>query len=220
MQGCVKRVPIFNHLASEQLAEVMETVHSTHYPVGSHLFHAGDQSDTLYVIHTGKVRLYRLSDTGKEQLIRLLLPGDFTGELALFLENEHESYAEVLEDAHICKIARADLRKLIAQYPAISLRILNQLAERLEEAEQQTIRVATETVDVRLARFLAELMPAKQNEGLVRLPMTRKDLAAYLGTSPETISRTLAKFENEGYLKQEGHKKIVINDMEKIRLNR
>lgn len=74
----------------------MNSVHSTSYQVGGCLFHADDRLDSLYVLHTGKVRVYRLSETGREQLVLLLLLGVFTGELALFWEDEHESYAEVI----------------------------------------------------------------------------------------------------------------------------
>src|SRR5690625_59823 len=120
MQACVQLVPIFNHLENDQMAEVMKTVHSSEYKVGDHLFHAGDESDALYVVHTGKVRVYRLSESGKEQLVRLLMPGDFTGELALFRESEHESYAEVIEKAQICRISRSDVQDLFQSYPSIS----------------------------------------------------------------------------------------------------
>lgn len=214
MQACVQLVPIFNHLQNEQMSEVMKTVHSTQYQSGDHLFHAGDESDALYVVHTGKVRVYRLSEGGKEQLVRLLLPGDFTGELALFRESEHESYAEVIEDAQVCRISRSDLQGLLERYPSISLHVLNELASRLEQAEQQTTRVATEKVPVRLAHFFAELMPPFKNEAEITLPMSRKDLAAHLGTTPETVSRTLKSFEQEGYITQKGHKKIVIHDID------
>ncbi len=214
IQGCVRLVPIFNHLQNEQMSEVMKTVHSTQYKNGDHLFHAGDESDALYVVHTGKVRVYRLSEAGKEQLVRLLLPGDFTGELALFRESEHESYAEVIEDAQVCRISRQDLQNLLERYPSIALHVLNELASRLEQAEQQTARVATEKVPVRLAHFFAELMPPFKNDAEVSLPMSRKDLAAHLGTTPETVSRTLKNFEKEGYLTQEGHKKIIIHDID------
>lgn len=214
MQGCVRLVPIFNHLQNEQMSEVMKTVYSTQYKNGDHLFHAGDESDALYVVHTGTVRVYRLSEAGKEQLVRLLLPGDFTGELALFRESEHESYAEVIEDAQVCRISRQDLQNLLERYPSIALHVLNELASRLEQAEQQTARVATEKVPVRLAHFFAELMPPFKNNAEVSLPMSRKDLAAHLGTTPETVSRTLKNFEKEGYLTQEGHKKIIIHDID------
>ncbi len=216
MQGCVRLVPIFNHLHNNQMAEIMKTVHSSQYKVGEHLFYAGDVSDALYVVHKGKVRVYRLSETGKEQLVRLLLPGDFTGELALFRESEHESYAEVIEEAQICRISRADLQNLLAKYPAISLHILNELATRLEQAEQQTARVATEKVPVRLAHFLAELMPPFKNQAEIILPMSRKDLAAHLGTTPETVSRTLKTFEKSGYLTPRGHKKMIIHDLDSM----
>lgn len=219
MQGCVQLVPIFNHLEREQMEEVMNVVHSTNYQSGDHLFHAGDQSDALYVVHTGKVRVYRLSETGKEQLVRLLLPGDFTGELALFQKDEHESYAEIIEEAQVCRISRSDLQELLERYPAISIHILNELATRLEKAEQQTTRFATEKVQVRLAHFFAELMPPVESEAEITLPMTRKDLAAHLGTTPETISRTLSSFEKAGYLTQKGHKKLIIHDIDQLLLD-
>lgn len=218
LQNCVRIVPLFNHLAPNQLTDVMTTVHSAHYPAGTHLFHAGDQSDALYIIHTGKVRLYRLSDSGREQLIRLLSPGDFTGELALFLENKHESFAEVIEASQICKIARTDLRALLIKYPAISLQLLRGLARRLEESEQKNLRVATETIQARLLRFLLTLVPANQKQATIYLPMSKKNLAAYLGTSPETISRTLSKLEKNGYLKQYGHRGIFIEDIELLKM--
>lgn len=214
MQGCVQLVPIFNHLENEQMSEIMKTVHSSQYGVGEHLFHAGDESDALYVIHTGKVRVYRLSESGKEQLVRLLMPGDFTGELALFRESEHESYAEVIEPAQVCRISRTDVQDLFQSYPSISLHVLNELSTRLEKSEQQTTRVATEKVQERLVHFLAELMPPIETEAEITLPMSRKDIAAHLGTTPETISRTLKSFEKEGYLTQKGHKKIMIHDID------
>lgn len=218
MQGCVQLVPIFNHLKDEQMAAVMNVVHSSTYKKGEHLFHAGDASDVLYVVHTGKVRIYRLSEGGKEQMIRLLLPGEFTGELALFQESEHESYAEVIEEAQICRISRADLQELLGRFPTISLHVLTELATRLDKAEQQTTRVATEKVHVRLAHFLAELMPPFESEAEITLPMTRKDLATHLGTTPETVSRTLKTFEKDGYLTQKGTKRMIIHDVDELLL--
>lgn len=216
MQGCVQLVPIFNHLENNQMAEVMKTVYSSNYKTGDHLFHAGDGSDALYVVHTGKVRIYRLSESGKEQLVRLLMPGDFTGELALFREDEHESYAEVIEDAQVCRISRSDMQGLFEKFPAISLHMLNELSSRLEKSERQTTRVATESVQERIVHFLAELMPPMKTEAEVTLPMSRKDIAAHIGTTPETVSRTLKNFEEKGYLTQKGHKKVMIHDIDDL----
>jgi CRP-like cAMP-binding protein len=215
---CVSLVPIFNHLETEQMAEIMKTVQSVSYKKGEIIYHAGDESNSLYIVSKGKIRIYRLSESGKEQLVRILQPGDFTGELALFKAATHESYAEAMTATQVCMINRSDLQKLLLKYPSISLKILSEFSNRLDESEKQTTRFATEKVETRIALFLAEALedPSESNE--VELPMSKKDLASYLGTTPETISRKLTELEQQGLIKQKSHKRIEILDLDGLLL--
>lgn len=215
---CISVVPIFNHLEREQMEEVMKVVKSTSYKKGELLYREGDTSDFLYIVSKGKIRIYRLSESGKEQLVRILNSGDFTGELALFRESIHESYAEAMCETNVCMISRNDLQEFLLKYPTISLRILSEFSKRLETSERQTARFATEKVETRLALFLAECLEKGNNTMEVELPMSKKDLASYLGTTPETISRKLADFENEAYIKQKTSKKIEILDLDSLLL--
>jgi CRP/FNR family transcriptional regulator len=216
-EGCVSLVPIFNHLENAQLDEIMEMVQSVSYKRGEIIYRAGDLSDSLYIVKNGKIRIYRLSESGKEQMVRILIPGYFTGELALFKETFHEAYAEAIEDTQVCLIKRSDLQELLLKYPSISLKILTELTNRLEQSEKQTARFATEKVETRIALFLAECMDHHQSNEIV-LPMSKKDLASYLGTTPETISRKLSHLEDLGYIKQGANKKIEIIDLEGLLL--
>lgn len=93
---CVSRVPIFNHLPAEALAVIADKASMRTHERGQFIHRAGEPSDKLFIVHTGKVKVYRLSDTGKEQLVRILNPGDFAGELALFSNEAHDSYAETI----------------------------------------------------------------------------------------------------------------------------
>ncbi|GGM37276.1 Crp/Fnr family transcriptional regulator [Paraliobacillus quinghaiensis] len=217
-KGCVGAVPIFNHLEDEQMNEIMVTVRSVAYKKGEHIYHADDEADSLYIVNKGKVRIYRLSQSGKEQLVRMLNPGDFTGELALFKEEKHESYAEAIHDTEICVMKRDDLQAFLLKYPTISLKILSEFSNRLDEAEIQTTRFATEKVETRLALFLADCVSEDDDNYEFVLPLSKKDLAAYLGTTPETISRKLATLEEQGYIKQKQHKKIQILDLDGLLL--
>ena len=149
--------------------------------------------------------------------MRILFPGDFTGELALFNETIHEAYAEAMEDTNICMITRSDLQKLLIRFPSISLKILSVLAKRLESSEKQVTRFATEKVETRLALFLAEFAD-KELSDEITLPMSKKDLASYLGTTPETLSRKLAELEDAGYIMQLTKKKIKILDLDGLLL--
>jgi len=216
-RSCICLVPIFNHLEAEQMAEIMEVVKSAAYKKGEIVYRAGEQSDSLYIVSKGKIKIYRLSESGKEQLVRILFPGDFTGELALFNESIHESYAEAMEDTNVCVITRSDLQKFLIKFPSISLKILSEFARRLETSEKQITRFVTEKVETRLAIFLAECADKEQSSEFV-LPMSKKDLASYLGTTPETISRKLAELEDSGYIMQLSNKKIRILDLDGLLL--
>src|SRR5699024_12036416 len=117
--------------------EIMEVVHTVSYKKGEFIYRAGETSDALYIVNRGRVKMYRLAESGKEQLLRLLSPGEFTGELALFKQSVQEAYAEALVDSEICQIRGDDLQDLLLRYPTISLKILTEIARRLEASEKQ-----------------------------------------------------------------------------------
>lgn len=217
-ESCVSIVPIFNHLEKSQMDEIMGVTHSVSYKKGEVIYSAGDKSDSLYIVNMGRVRIYRLSEAGKEQLLRILKPGDFTGELALFSETIHEAYASAMVDTSICTVKRSDLQELLLKYPTISFKLMAEFSKRLEKVEKQTTRLATEKVDTRIALFLAECIEADNKNNEITLPMSKKDLASYLGTTPETISRKLYEFETLGYIRQISNKKIQILDLESLLL--
>lgn len=214
---CVSQVPIFNHLEREQMSEIMKTVQSHSYKKGEIVYSAGDESSSLYIVSTGKMKIYRLSETGKEQLLRILNPGEFTGELALFKETTHEAYAEAMVDTKVCMIQRSDLQQFLLKYPSISLKILAEFSNRLETTEKQTTRFATEKVETRIALFLAECVE-ENNQLQFVLPMSKKDLASYLGTTPETISRKLTELEEHGLISQKAQRKIEVLDLDSLLL--
>ncbi|MED3554251.1 Crp/Fnr family transcriptional regulator [Cytobacillus praedii] len=216
-KACVSLVPIFNHLKDEQMNEIMEVVQTFSFKKGENIYRSGDPSDSLYIVSSGRIRIYRLSESGKEQLVRILTPGYFTGELALFKEALHEAYAEAIEETQVCIIRRSDLQKLLLNYPSVSLKILTEFSNRLEQSEKQTTRFSTEKVETRIAFFLAECMDENQLNEFV-LPMSKKDLASYLGTTPATISRKLSRLEDKGYIKQKPHNRIEILDLDGLLL--
>lgn len=213
-KACVSLVPIFNHLEDKQMEEIMRVTKSASYKKGEIIYRDGDKSDSLYIVSSGKIRIYRLSESGKEQLVRILTPGDFTGELALFRESIHTSYAEAMRDTDVCMITRYELQEFLIKFPSISLRILSEFSDRLDKSETQTTRFATEKVETRLAFFLAECLENQEESMKIKLPMSRKDLASYLGTTPETISRKLGELEEQGYIRQESGNKIEILDLD------
>ena len=199
---------------------IAEKAHTKKNKKGEFLFRSQEKEDTLYIINRGKIRIYRLADSGKEQLVRILNPGDFTGEWTLFNPDAvHEEYAEAIRDTVVCMIQRKDVQDFLEQYPAISLKLLAEMSKRLESSERQTTQVALESVITRLVLFLAEnVEPEMGNSPTITLPMGKKDIASYLGTTPETISRKFGELEDEGLIQQLSGKRIKIQDLDDLLL--
>jgi CRP/FNR family transcriptional regulator len=211
-ESCVSRVPIFNHLDDSQKEEVHRMIHSITYKKGESIYQAHDLSEGLIIVNEGRIRIDRLSEKGTQHLIRILNPGDFTGELALFKETPHEDYATAMMDSRVCMISRSDLQHLMSQYPNIAMKILSTFATRLEEVEKNNSRLVSESVDRRIILFLLDAMEQHH----VMLSMSKKDLASYLGTTPETLSRKLFELEDAQLIKQHSNRHIELLDIETL----
>lgn len=218
--NCVRLVPLFNHLDEASMALIGEHLQHRHYVKGEYIYQMHDQDDALYIIRKGRVRLFRLSDNGREQLVNIMQPGEFMGEFTVFNANRvHEEFAQAETDCQMCVLRRADVLAILKDYPDIAIKLLQELALRLEKAEQQTTQVAVENVASRLAMFLAEqVMPAADPAPIITLPMARKDIASYLGTTPETVSRKFKQLEQAGLIEQLPRRQIKINDVDDLLL--
>lgn len=202
-QLCVSKVPIFSHLEDEDLLEVFSKINNRQLKKGDYLYMAGDENESLSVLHTGKIRIYRLNAEGKEQLVRVLGHSDFTGEISLFnQEHIHESYAEVMEESQVCTIKRSDIYELMQKYPNISIKIIESFAERLNESESLTSNISLLSSNERLQEYIRT-----HAEGdMLHLSMTKKDLASYLSMQPETLTRNFKRLEDEGAIKKINNK--------------
>lgn len=212
---CVALVPIFNHLPTADLVRIAAMAKMRVFQRGELIHRAGDLSDQLYIVHSGMVKVYRLAENGKLQILRVLKPGDFMGELVVFTEHIHDSYAEAVGKAEVCTIQRSDLESLLSDRPAISMHLLSEMAQRLRNSEKQAASIATETVDTRIGLYLMERVE-QAGSNAIQLPMSRKDLASYLGVAPETLSRRLSDFQAAGWITQSGQRRIQILDLPSI----
>lgn len=210
-QICISKVPIFNHLAHDEMLEILKKSRQMIFQKGELIYHDGDQLAYLYIVHVGRVKIYHLFESGKEQLLRILEPGEFMGELALFADKKLDNYAEALEETEVCAIHRDDLHALMTEHPGISLKILSEFSERLEAVEDLVGQLSYHDVGTRTARYLLKLAETTETLSVV-LPMSKKDLASHLGTTQETVSRRLASFQTNGWIEQTGQRQITLLD--------
>lgn len=213
---CVAKVPFFNHLDDDEMLKIVDRSNHRNFKKGETIFGDGDPLDYLYIVHQGRVKIYQLFESGKEQLLRIVEPGEFIGELALFTEKTVDSYAEALEKTEICLIHRDDMQSLMQDYPTIAIKILEQFSNRLDQTEKLVGELSAKDVEARIAGYLLDLVNEKNSDEIV-LPISKKDLASHLGTTQETISRRLSSFQMNGWIEQKGHRNIKIIDKKALR---
>ncbi|HZK24322.1 MAG TPA: Crp/Fnr family transcriptional regulator [Oscillospiraceae bacterium] len=207
--NCIELVPIFSNLSTEEKKEVAAITRDKTLVKGEMVYLAGDKGEKLYVIHEGFVKISRLSPTGKEQVIRVLGPGEFMGELTLFSSLPMTDNAEAIADTIMCMIEGPQLKKLMPKYPAIAFKIMEELSYRLEKAENLIEDISLHSVEQRLAQSLLSLSQAQPK---ITLKMTKSDFASQIGMSQETLSRKLASLQEQGLIKLVGQRQIIILD--------
>jgi CRP/FNR family transcriptional regulator len=208
----LESVPIFRGLSEREQREIGQITTERQFQKGQLIFTPGDENHNLYVIHKGKVKLSRLSESGKEQILRIAGPGDFFGELALFSRLPASTQAQAMDDLVMCVIDGERLKGLLEKYPHIALKVMEELSARLETAENMIESLALHSVDQRIAQALLQY-GADQFE----LPISKGDLAASLGMTQETLSRKLSAWQVQGLIRQTGQRGIEILDRESLK---
>ena len=199
LEQLVARVPLFAQLSESELSEVARRVVPHSHPRNTQLYGAGEHNASLMIIHSGLVKIYRITAAGHEQVIRILGPGDFLGESTFVDRSAADHFAVTLEKSDICSLQHDDLHSYLLSFPSVAVKMLETLSRRLAVTENQLSSMAGDDADHRVAAYLLALSASSQSDRF-RLPITKKDVASLLGLTPETLSRKLAHFEDSGWI--------------------
>lgn len=214
---CVSRVPLFQGLSHEQQAEVAQVARPTRLARGEQVYGAGSEVSQLMVVHTGTVKLSRVDVDGREQVLRVLGPGDFIGESALLTGRRPDHFASALEQGSMCVFRHADLERLVDQHPSIGWRMLRTVSDRLQDTEGRLASLISGDVTSRLAAYLLTLEAQHGPEGLaVELPMAKKDVASLLDTTPESLSRQLRRLNDSGVVTTQRGRWLLVPDVDAL----
>lgn len=214
---CVARVPLFQGLTHEEQFEVAGVARPTRVGRDELLYAAGSAASQLMVVHTGRVKISRVSADGHEQIVRVLAPGDFVGESAFLTGARPDHVATALEAGSMCVFRHADLGRLVQEHPSVGLRMLQGVSRRLDETEARLASLISGDVSSRLAGYLMSLPAAYGADGpTVTLPLPKKDVASLLDTTPESLSRQLRRLSDSGVIVQHARRRITIADLDAL----
>ena len=214
---CVTRVPIFQGLTRPEQEQVAQFARPRRVAKGGTVLAAGQQLSRLLVMHSGQLKVTHVSASGQEQILRTAGPGDVVGERALLTGHSPAHFVVALEDSQMCVFDHEDLAGLLATHPDLGLRMLRTLSDRLASAERLLTAITARDVTARIAAYLLDL-PGRMRDGVVsvELPMAKKDVASYLGTTPEPLSRRLAALVDAEVIELLGRREVVIRDIEAL----
>jgi len=215
---CVARVPLFTALRHQDQVAVAALATPTTVAAGERIYSAGDDVSQLLVVHTGLLKISRITADGHEQIIRVLEPGEFVGESAFLNGGRPDHYVTALQPGSMCVFKHQDIGTLIGRHPSIGLRMLQGVSRRLEETEERLAAATSAEVGARLARYLIDLPAHHGPDGQVtaRLPLTKKDIASLLDTTPESLSRSLRRLQESGVIRQTGPREVQVLDLDRL----
>lgn len=203
IETAVRQVPLLSALGEAELRELLRLCPTRDLPAGSQVFSPSEQAERFYVILAGRVKLYKLSPKGDEQILHLYGPGRTFGEAAMWADIRYPAHAEVLTDATLLVVRRAVLKDMIARNADLGMAMLAGMSAKLWEFNTLIEQLSLKEVPARLASVLLE-MPAKAGTNTVVLTQTKRELAAQIGTIAETLSRALKKLAASGLIEVNG----------------
>lgn len=216
----LQRIPFFAELDREELDELADAVVIARYRRNQVLFVEGEPSRSLYFICSGRVKVYRLSDDGREQILHLLSDGDPIAVVPFFDGGAYPANAEVMADSEIAFLRADDFERIARANPTILLRMLRILAQRLRRAQDDIASLALKDVSGRLADALLELArrQGEQVQGHIQfhLQLSRQELGNLIGATRETTTRLLHQFQRDKAIRIDGP---VITILDKRRLH-
>jgi CRP/FNR family cyclic AMP-dependent transcriptional regulator len=194
----LRRVPLFAQLGDDELARVAAAVRERPYPRNSVIVFEEDPGDALFVVAGGQVKVVLVGEDGREVILAVLGPGDFFGELALIDDEPRSAHVIAMEDARLLVLRRDDFHRELEAHPRIALGLLRALSRRLRRADDKIGALVMLDVYGRVARVLLEL--AADGPGDLVTGVTHSTMAQMIGSSRETVSRTLRDLGDRGLI--------------------
>ncbi len=206
----LQKVPLFGGLGPVELERVADVSRERSYPKNSVILFEDDPGDALYVVAQGQVKVVLIGEDGREVILSVLGEGEFFGEMALIDDEPRSAHVIAMEDSSLLVLRREDFQEILRQQPSIALALLRELTRRLRRVDDKVGSLVLLDVNGRVARLLLELADEAGSDRIARR-LTHHTIAQMIGSSRETVSRTMRELADKGYI-EVSRRDIVIRD--------
>lgn len=211
----LQKMDLFKNLSDEDFKELEPYLTTTLYKKRDDIFTEGDAPEWFYIVATGKIKITKISQDGKEIILEIISPNDIFGGVAVLRNFPYPANAVAMEDSEVVKISRKNLMRLVDRFPNLMYIIALQLGDRMKSSYDSLKNIALDRVEARIAALLLKLshkVGLETEDGLlIDMRLTKQDVADMVGTTVETSIRTFSKFKKQG-LVADADGKIIIKD--------
>ncbi len=204
-------IPLFRRVSDSDLEELAVHLIERRFPKNATVVEEGLPGDYMYVIREGRAKVTKASEDGREKIMNFLEAGAFFGDMALLGDETRSASVKTLEDSVLLALSRRDFIDLLRQSPGLSLAVIEELANRLRETNEQARSLSFQGVEERTRNLFERI--AKQEEGaagrLLTPSLTHQQIADMVGTSRETVTRSIKQLKQSGWLAQEGKRYVI-----------
>lgn len=198
----LSRMPLFAELTCADIRDLEPLVRSRGYRAGEIVHRVGDMANSLFVVASGTVKLLRPSVHGQNVVTNVLGPGEGFGTLGILGESTYPDTAEAMKVSCVLEISSDIFGDVMGRYPRLALTVLDEVLHRFEQAQQTIRRLSADNAKQRVAAALLALVDklgvAQDGAFALELPLSRVDLAALTGLTPETVSRVMSRLRDDG----------------------
>ncbi len=207
----ISTIPLFNGLPEDQIFAIKKIAVEKQFNKGEIIFSEGDEGNGFFVIAEGRVKVFKVSTEGKEQILHIFGPGQPFGEVPVFTGQRFPASAQAIDKTRVLFLPRASIVDLISANPSLALNMLAIMSKKLRQFAIQIENLSLKEMPARLASYLIFLADEQNNDNAVSLKISKGQLASILGTIPETLSRVFAKLSGQNLISVDG-KKIALLD--------
>ena len=207
----ISTIPLFNGLPDDQMVAIRKIALEKKFNKGEIIFSEGDEGNGFYVIAEGRVKVFKVSTEGKEQILHIFGPGQPFGEAPVFAGQKFPANAQAIEKTRVLFFLRVSIVNLISANPSLALNMLAVMSKKLRQFAVQIENLSLKEMPARLASYLLRHADEQNQGDVVVLKISKGQLASTLGTIPETLSRMFAKLSGKNLISVDG-KKITLLD--------